>query len=265
MAKTIYSFWQSETPRPAYLDLCLETWAKNIPDLDIVFISHANWHSFVGDIYDVEKLKQFPLMMQSDAVAAAVLATRGGLFFDVDTIITRNIFMDFASLAPRKFVAFGRPNIRSMHIAVLKSGQPDNPVARAWMAGARERILDPRPDYASSYLGNGILQTILNDPKHLDDYLIIDRSDYGNILETHVRPRRTPTEDYVNFYFNAAVKVNVAAAIAAARYGIISLHNSWTPRAYGDLPTRAAVLEHDCTLSRILKRVLTGRKGTLDG
>lgn len=234
----------------------MQTWRKNISDLEIVVINHSNWAEFVGDIYDLNKLKEFSLPMQSDAVSAAVLATRGGMFIDIDSIVTKDFFEDFASLAPQKFVAFGKPNSKGMHIAVLKSQLPNNNVAKKWMLEAKQRIANKAENFNWAYLGNDILHPILNNKEYYDDFLIIDRADYGNILEASLLKEGNPQADYFNFYFNEFVDIDVSLAIRAARYGIISLHNSWTPLRYKQILTASEIFSQNCVLSRILKRIL---------
>jgi hypothetical protein len=256
MNKTVYTFWESKGKIPAYLDLCMQTWKKNVPGIEIVVINHANWAEFVGDIYDLNKLKEFSLPMQSDAVSAAVLATRGGMFIDMDSIVTKDFFNDFGELAPRKFVAFGKPNTKGMHIAVLKCETPGNEVARNWMQGAKQRIANKAESFNWAYLGNDILHPILNDKKYFDDYLIIDRADYGNILEASLMKEGNPQADYYNFYFNEYVNIDATTAINAAKYGIISLHNSWTPPHYKQLTSPEEVYAENCLLSRILKKII---------
>ena len=258
MNKTVYTFWESKGQLPAYLQLCMQTWKKNIPDIEIVVINHSNWAEFVGDIYDLNKLKTLSFPMQSDAVSAAVLATRGGLFIDMDSIVTKDFFGDFSTLAPRKFVAFGKPNSKGVHIAILKCQIPGNPIARNWMNTCKERIAKIAENYNWSYLGNDILFPLMNDKRHFDDYLLLDRSDYGNILEASLMKEGEPQADYYNFYFNEHMNIDVNTAINAARYGIISLHNSWTPFEYRQLSSAEAVYNHKGLLSKILKSILTG-------
>jgi len=258
MNKTVYTFWESKGQISAYLQLCMETWKKNVPGIEIVVINHSNWAEFVGDIYDLNKLKTFSLPMQSDAVSAAVLATRGGMFIDMDSIVTKDFFEDFGTLAPRKFVAFGKPNVKGLHVAVIKSQTPGNPVAMGWMNACKDRITNIAEGYNWAYLGNGILEPLMNDKRYFDDYLIVDRADYGNILEASLMREGQAKADYFNFYFNEHMNVDTSKAIEAARYGIISLHNSWTPQDYKQMTKAEDVYNHKGLLSRILKTILVG-------
>lgn len=231
----VYTFWQATGPMPAYLKLCVATWYKYVPNLQVEVVNHDNWHSYVGHLYDLESLKTFSLPMQSDAISAGVLAERGGLFLDIDTIVTQNFFDGFVPLAEDRFVAFGRPNHKSVHLAILKSMLPGNPLACAWLQELQRRISNRPPKIDWSYLGNGIIDPLLRAEKHFYDYLIIDRAAYGNILEAGLTTAGQPSADYLNFYFDAESTLDAAAALSAARYGLISLHNSWTPANYKQL------------------------------
>lgn len=255
----VYTFWQAMGPMPAYLKLCLATWHKHVPDLQVEVINHDNWRSYVGHLYDIESLKTFSLPMQSDAVSAAVLAERGGLFLDIDTIVTRNFFEDFVPLAEERFVAFGKPNHKSIHLAILKSMLPGNPLACAWLQELQRRISNRPPTIDWSYLGNGIIDPLLRAEKHFYDYLIVDRAAYGNILEAGLTTAGQPGSDYLNFYFNPESTIDAATALASARYGLISLHNSWTPAEYKQL-SPAQLLEDRRPLTRMFEALL-GEEG----
>lgn len=256
MKKIVYTYWESKGNIPAYLQLCMQTWKKSIPDLEIVVINHSNWAEFVGDVYDLNKLKEFSLPMQSDAVSAAVLAKRGGMFIDIDSIITKDFFSEFGDLAPNKFVAFGKPNSKGMHIAVLKSEFPGNEVAENWMKTAKSRIAEREQNYNWAYMGNDILGPILQDKKYFDAYLIVDRADYGNVLEASLMKEGDPQADYFNFYFNNFMNIDETVAINSSKYGIISLHNSWTPQYFKNYRKVEDVYADNCLLSRILKKIL---------
>lgn len=255
-AKTrVYTFWQADGPMPSYLKLCLATWHRFVPGLEVEVINHDNWKSYVGHLYDLDALKTFSLPMQSDAVSAAVLAERGGLFMDIDTLVTHNFFDDFMPLAPRRFVAFGKPNHRLIHLAILKCNEPGNPVLCTWLETLRQRIASRPPQTGWSYLGNDIFDPLLRSERYFDDYLIIDRAAYGNILEAALMPSDQPLTDYLKLYFDPALPVDAERALSAARYGLVSLHNSWTPPEYSQL-SPAELLDDTCLLTRMFTTLL---------
>lgn len=253
----VYTYWESKEPLPAYLKLCMDTWYKNIPDLKVDIINHSNLSAYIGNDYDIEKLKTFSLPMQSDAVSASVLAKRGGMFIDADTIITKNIFDDFVNFAPNKFVGFGKPNSKGFHLAVIKSLDPNNPVAKKWSKIIAERIKNRPENISWAYLGNEPLGQVMNEKAFFEEYLIMDRSSYGNILEAAIFKEGNPQSDYFNLYFNDKVNVDEDYAISCAKSGLISLHNSWTPSWYRSIKDETEVLSQKLLISRILKRILS--------
>jgi len=259
MRNKVYTFWQAAGTMPAYLKLCTATWHRHVSGLEVEVINHDNWHAYVGHLYDLAALRTFSLPMQSDAVSAAVLAERGGLFLDIDTIVTHDFFEDFVPLAQERFVAFGKPNHKSIHLAILKSMLPGNRVACAWLETLQQRISNRPAQIDWSYLGNGVIDPLLRKEEHFYDYLIVDRSAYGNILEAGLTTEGQPGSDYLNFYFDPASELDVEAALRAARYGLVSLHNSWTPAAYKQF-SAAQLLEDRRPLTRMFASLL-GREG----
>lgn len=257
----IYTYWQSKndsTPPPLYLRLCMLTWEKYIPNLKIEIINHSNLESYVGGIYDIDKLKKFTLPMQSDAVSAAVLATKGGIFFDIDTIVTKDI-SEFLEVSPRKLVAFGNPNRHSMHLAVLKCEYANNKLVLDWMNEIKQRINHKEEKYDWSYLGNGIINSMMKEG-YYNDYLILDRTESGNILESKYGSKIDPREDYVQFYFNNENNIDLDYLLKSVKFGLISLHNSWTPLYFKNITTRKSIYNSKTLLARILFHLIENRK-----
>jgi Capsular polysaccharide synthesis protein len=254
----IYTFWQDRGTKPAYLEMCLDTWYKNIPNLKVTVINHQNWADYVGDLYDLDKLASFSLPMQSDAVSAGVLLKFGGLFMDLDTIVTKDITQEFAKLAPKKLVAFGKPNHKGMHIAILKSSEPGNKLVSKWVESVQKRVEERPTSITWAYLGNEILTPLLKATENFEDYLLLDRAAYGNILEATLLKEGNPQADYYNLYFNENLVANPKEAADAAITGLISLHNSWTPEYYKDLQDKLEVIKQKVFLSKFLAYVLSG-------
>lgn len=229
--KNIFVFWESKKTRPGYLDACLETWYKSIDNLKVHIINYANIHSYIGDIYDVEKLKQISLPKQSDAVSAAVLEKFGGLFIDMDTIITKNVFEIFEKIDPAKLVFFGYPPNRGVHVAVMYAGNSNNPVLSEWRKQCQYKLDNLDLDTMWSSFGNSIVDPLLKDEKYKDYYHVIDCVTSGNILErclTSIDARK----QYETFYFSENLRIDAEHFSDYPRDGMISLHNSWTPEKY---------------------------------
>lgn len=253
----IFAFWESPNPIPAYLDLCRETWIKNIPNCKIHILNHANLHEYIGDTYNLEKLKTISFAMQSDIISAAVLEKFGGLFLDLDCIVIDDIFEIFSTISETKLISFGRADTKAIHLAVLFSRKPNNPILREWRKASQERLQNKPEKYPWHYFGNGIINPLLNKPEHKDDFYIIDRTQSGNILESAVfgdNPNRA-IEDYKNLYFNEAFSFS-PALLDKVNCGVISLHNSWSPPEYKNMPNKMDFLSKNVLISGMLNYIL---------
>ena len=227
----IFAFWESDSEMPAYLKLCIQTWYKNIPNSSIHIINYNNLEDYIGSTYKIELLKKIPLPMQSDIISVAILEKFGGLFLDIDCIVTHNLFEIFDAISLDKLIAFGNIH-REIHLAVLYCRSPNNKLIKNWREKAQEKLLSKIPDKLNwNHFGNSIIDPLLNEPKYYDDYHIIERSISGNILEVSMLEDYEITNwtKYRLFYFNTFFKLN-KDILNHVKCGVISLHNSWTPR-----------------------------------
>ena len=88
----VITYW--EGPRPAWIDLCLKTAARHVPNMEI--FTAWKWRQ----IYDEslgpwERIGRQMPNVQSDLLRAWYLFTFGGIWMDADCIV----FRDFAPLA----------------------------------------------------------------------------------------------------------------------------------------------------------------------
>ena len=284
MLTTVYTFRESAPGRslpPAYVELCMSTWQTALPHAEIVRISHRTMADFVGDAYDLELLKRFPLASQSDAIAVAVLHRHGGLFMDADTILTGAPLPVLDSSPSNTLTMFGRPGQARAHMAFLHSGTPEHSFLEAWLVEVQRRLsrfsrwrsvplmltglrdsLSPVRRLARllgpagvkwNYLGNGILNPLLAGRPFDADVRIFDRTRSGFILESAFSRSNDPTADYLDFYFTN--RYSADEVLARNTCGVIGLHSSLTPRAY-KLASRDDVLSTDNLLSDILRKTV---------
>lgn len=253
----IFAFWESPNPIPAYLDLCRDTWIKNIPNCQIHVLNHSNLHKYIGNIYDLEKLKTIPFAMQSDIVSAAVLEKFGGLFLDLDCIVIDDVFDIFSKISDTKLISFGRPTSKAIHLAVLYCRTPNNPILREWRKAAQERLQNKPEKYPWHYFGNGIINPLLNKSEYKDDFYIIDRTLSGNILESVIfgDNQNRVIDDYKNLYFNEYFRLS-PRVLNCVTCGVISLHNSWTPQKYKEKANKLDFLACDAPIAGLLKYIL---------
>ena len=260
MNKRVFMYWVDKVGRsiPAYIQLCLQTWFEHIPDLELVVINHDNLVEWVGDVIDMKRFLRLSLPMQSDIVSYQLLAKYGGIFMDADTIITRDIFEEVAMIDPHKLVAFGYPNTHSIHVAILMSLLPNNKLITSAADMALERLNSAtmaslvRPDW--DYFSNDIFTTLLNDGELRTLLHVLDRTETGNILESHYFQDMDTYEQYQIFYF-APHEIRLENVLEKIRFGAISLHNSWTPDGYKAL-TLDGVLESATMMSAIIRYAL---------
>lgn len=244
----VFAFWESKDEIPAYLELCKKTWYQNIPNCEIHIINYHNIHSYIGNTYDLAKLKKIPLAMQSDIISAAILEKFGGLFLDIDCIVIDDVFEIFNLISKDKLIAFGVPKSSSIHLAVLYSYKPENPIFKLWRIEAQNRLENMEDNYRWDYFGNAIVNPLLKNILYKDKYHIIERSVSGNILESTVMigaSHNTVIEDYKNFYFNEYLSLR-PEVLSLVKCGVISLHNSWTPPQYKNIRDLEVFL--DCRL-----------------
>ncbi|MDO4907636.1 capsular polysaccharide synthesis protein [Neisseria sp.] len=252
----IFAFWESPNPIPAYLELCKESWIKNIPNCKIHILNHSNLHQYIGDTYDMAQLKSISFAMQSDIISAAVLEKFGGLFLDLDCIVTDNIFDIFNKISDTKLISFGRPDTKAIHLAALYCAKPGNPILTEWRKIAQERLRNKPDQCPWYYFGNGIVNPLFKKLEYKDSFYIIDRTQSGNILESVAFPNsQDPIMDYKKFYFdeNFGFEPNILEKVAC---GIISLHNSWSPSEYKNLYDKEAFFQKSAPIVELLSYIL---------
>lgn len=253
--KEIFAFWQSEKPMPGYLQLCIDTWYKNIPDLKVHFVNHSNLNEYLGNLYPLDQLKKLSYAKQSDIISAALLEKYGGLFIDVDTIIISDLFEIFAKFDDNKLVGFGFPPNKGMHLAVLYCKNPGNPILTEWRREAQRRLLDLPENTSWDYVGNSILNPLFKLPENKDYFEILNRTQVGNILESVLMKAQGAKEGYQKLYFEVNSEISVLETLNYVKYGVISLHNSWTPKKFSDL-SKEQFLEKNIYLRDLLKCLL---------
>lgn len=258
----IFAFWESEDEIPAYLELCKRTWYQNIPNCEIHIINYQNIRSYIGSTYNLNKLKKISLAMQSDIISAAVLEKFGGLFLDIDCIVIDDIFEVFNLISKDKLIAFGVPKSSSIHLAVLYSYKPENPIFKVWRIEAQRKLENLEDNYRWDYFGNSIINPLLKSDLYKDKYHIIERSISGNILESTVimgASYNTVIEDYKNFYFNKYLTLR-PEVLSLVKCGVVSLHNSWTPNEYKSIKDIDAFLNCKIPLVDILKFAMNNNR-----
>ena len=117
-----------------YLKLCMRTWELNIPDYEIVVLDYSNLDSYIDHgTYDMSVLRKLDLNVQKDAILVAVLNEHGGVFMDVDTIVTRDISPIVRRLGRTEVVTF------NLHLGFV-AARPHSRLLTAWTKEAQARL-----------------------------------------------------------------------------------------------------------------------------
>ncbi|MCQ2739526.1 MAG: capsular polysaccharide synthesis protein [bacterium] len=256
--KKIFTFWEPKENMPAYLKLCLKTWEQNLKDYEIVILDYSNIKDYIGnDFYDKSLYAKFSLAKQADAIRAAVLYLHGGIWLDVDTVLTANA-LDVLSKIESDFV------LLDYHVGFIKA-EKESKILNFWTQEARQRIIDGKDvNFFTKfynkkhskkvrkwdYLGNGIINKYLKNADKKDFYMINSR-DYMAFPEiNYFNPKNNFEKTYVDFYFRNDFSEYV---LSNKSLGIFCLHNSWTPDKYKKMG-KEEFLNCKCTLSELLKR-----------
>jgi len=267
LKKRIFTYWVNApgSAMPAYIQLCMETWVKNIPELELVVINHENLSEWIDDsqwidsVRNIERFKHVDYMFQSDIASQLILKKHGGIFMDADTIITKDVFEEIDIMDPDLLIAFGYPGTSSIHVAIQIALKPENRFLSAVSQESVKKLneLSPSADAINwDYFSNSIYSNVYKDDTNKKYLQLLDRQKTGNILESHYFIGLHPMEQYVRFYFQPH-KVSIKEIMKKVKFGAISLHNSYTPNEYKQL-TREQVLEDKGSmLSKILKHLLS--------
>ena len=279
MEKRIFTFWEPKEAMPAYIRLCMRTWAKVLPDYEVVLLDHGSlgeWFDF-GDLRPV--LDSMPLSQQSDAIGAALLVKYGGLWLDADTILLSDCVQD-AFHVPANFVQFGA------HCA-LAASRKNGLIARAWWREV-ERNLRFKHDCERWQDGLGCLRLRMkyllsyarrHEHLHRWDYLanfslssgwsslpvrvtkkihsLFGIREYASLDRATARPEMAfgfgdDEAAYRRFWFEENHFDEIRRWPGA---GLAMLHNSWTPDAFRMLD-EDGVLAQPCTFSSVVKWIL---------
>ena len=257
----IFTFWEPKENIPGYLELCMNSWKKYLTNYEIVVLDYSNLSNWLGqDYFNHRFYKNFSLAVQSDAIRCAILKKHGGVWMDVDTIITKpdvkkimETNADFAIIAP--------------HICFICAKANSN-ILNKWEKRIKKRIEFANKALKNklllkyiypklykrvtnwSYLGNDILNRLINQPEA--SCLKLNRDKLHAMPEfEHAKSFRKPVKIYQKFYFQN----NYSDFALKENKGIILLHNSWTPEKYKQM-TKEEFLATNNTLSNILQKIL---------
>lgn len=246
----VYTFWEPRENIPYYLRLCLATWKKFLPNATIIVLDYKN----IGDFIDVRELGldlfsgRFSFMHISDALRIALLAKRGGIWLDIDTIIlSRDAEKFFLPDRKHRTIFFGDPNGAGCYTAFINA-PPAAMCLNFWLEWIREKLWNLSAstvigwDFFSNDFINDYAKNFADEIKIFDNRRVMPelKSSAGNATDEKL---------YVDYYFRKNFH------LADVDSELLLLHNSWTPKVFKTISEKNfwAV---DCTLVNILAEAL---------
>jgi len=261
--KIIFTFWEPRNKLPAYLNLCLETWKKFLPEYEIIILDYTNIDEYLGKNYfDKYLYKNFNLAKQADMIRAVLLYTYGGLWLDIDTIITSEKFKELIPDEPEIITI-------EKHLALIKA-KKNARFLKNWIKIGKKKIAQHKKYKNNTafynfsygykkclhfnswdYLGNSIVNSLYEKHKN---YKSLDKNECFAFPENayFLEDKRDSIEKYKDFYFS---NNNHSDFILNNEKGVILLHNSWTPYKYKQM-SKEEFLESNTTLANTFKKIL---------
>lgn len=271
----IFTFWEPQSTIPPYLKLCFESWQKYLPEYEIVLLNYSNLFNWIeNDTFDEVLYKDFSLAKQADAIRAAVLCNHGGLWLDLDTIIT-------SSQVHELFNHDSQFMLIDSHIAVIKAA-PQAEILQEWVKGIKINIAEYKRFFEEynkknfiqkifnkkqrkfyqrwDCIGNSILNPLLENPEFgaysIDKYenWILPEFNWARDNNDKRRLKKVFQEFYLKRDFSKEVLEN--------NNGLICLHNSWMPESYRRM-SEQQFLSKNNTLSNIFKILELGENNEI--
>ena len=270
-SKYIFTFWEPNKKVPGYLNLCIKTWKKFLPEYKIIILDYSNLRDYLSSNFITKVLyKKMNLPIQADGIRVALLYKYGGIWMDMDTIITNSNFLELFKGV--NLAMFGSEKTNSQHIGFIYASKGSK-ILKIWLKNIIKKISYYRfIDFLHQYFHNNYIEYILNQLKiwnYLGNGIIdqllknVSKNDYSRIeLEKmHIRPEcyfirnGSLIYKYQNFFFsrgNAEKLLNYSK-------GIFLLHNSWTPIKYKNI-SEEKFLHLDILISEFFKLLLIKKK-----
>lgn len=246
----VYTFWEPREKIPFYLQLCMETWEKFLPNATIIVLDYKN----IGEFIDVRELGlnlfsgRLSLPQIADAIRVALLAKHGGVWLDIDTIILNsNAEQYFLPDENHRIIFFGDPVEKFCHIAFINT-PPNSMCMNLWREFIREKIwnLNSSTFVNWNFLGNGFINNYAQ--LHTNEIKIIDRNLAMPELKL-ISKSVTYEKSYPIYYFLQSHH------LADVNADMLLLHNSWTPPLFKEIPPEK-FFHIDCTMVNVLAEAL---------
>lgn len=270
----LFYYWDDDrgSGLPGHLELCLETWRRNGHGRNIVRVCLGNVETLSRGRLSGSQMRLFTPAQRSDAAMVAVLAERGGLFLDADTVLLPN-FEVTRYFTPGRVAMYAniKGNTVRPLLAFAASARGHSPFMEQWLSTAlaavrheqhstlrrvrrwvRERS-GKRVHVRWDYLGAAILDPLATSPAAEVGATFFDAQKRG-FLPLAASPDYGPA--LVNGYWFGP---DSAEQFSPADYpdGIVALQNSWIPDEVRRQDA-TGLLRHPSRLGALLKFALYG-------
>lgn len=267
----IFTFWEPRNKLPGYLRLALMTWRKYLINYKIILLDYINLPSYL-DSNIISKIicKNLSLPIQADAIRVAILKKYGGIWMDVDTIITKSDILNIINKL-KKFELGLLGDKDGVNIGFIYA-KKNSKILKEWLNGIIEHIKVYKQiiylnNYYQSkaiinaynsvriwnYLGNGIIDPLLKKAKG-KQFLLIDKIEINAFPELkYHREMKNVNKQYLynEYYFSQGKAEN----IVNSSKGLILLHNSWTPEKYKKM-SEEEFIKQNIKMSNLFKLLL---------
>lgn len=222
----IYTFWEGQ--KPAYIELCMATWP-----FEFVLLDYDNLYKYTD--LPVKQIRQYPLQQVADVVRVHVLRDNGGIWLDADTIVLGDL--------PKETI-LGYPDTRHNTIGFLQT-EPGTEMFKEW-AAYQDDVIQRQEVARWSMFGNEFTDSYLVEHPEIAIGEIENAWPEVYMIDELIERM----QKYKILYFEESYHLS-----DFRHTDLLMLHNSWTPKWYKRLEHRE-VMQHDCTLSNILREVL---------
>lgn len=266
MNQKIFTFWEPKDKVPGYVQLCMQTWKKFLPETEVVICDYESIREYLSEqeFREVD-FRKMSLAKQSDAIRCALLKKHGGIWMDADTIITSPAAMQ--NLQQGECCMINNGEKHNLYGAYIYTAKAECEFINQWHEQLVPRITAYKKAWkfrhfrflfhrawkkmkSWDYCVNAIINPIA---RRMSAPQLVEL----NSEELRVTPERcdnqqgkSPIDSYIHYWFT-----NRPFA-ADEQPGIIFLHNSWTPKHYRDMEA-STFIDQDIPLAKLLKHLLS--------
>ena len=263
----IFTFWEPRREVPGYLQLCMKTWKKFLPNYEIKILDYKSVQEILGEkLFSSVVCKNMTLPIQADAIRVAILNNFGGIWMDPDIVILNGEFME--NLKHYELAMVGDDNSKRQDIGFIYSSK-NSSLLKDWLDEIILRVKKYKQIIFNTdislngseemkevkiwhYLGNGIIDKFLRNTTG-NMFYRIDRNTINSFPERKFYKNSSfnNIQKYRLFYFQ---KRDPKIVLNNSR-DILYLHNSWTPIEYKKM-SASKFIRQDILLSKLLASIL---------